>query len=257
MLSASIIDIDPVMVVCKMKGCRKLSQWPSTFCREHARTQDPPSSEVGLAPAKPLKQPPKTQTGYLGKFLFENEDVIRRVKGIVEEEMSQMTVNTGYRAFTNVQTPINPLLESIVEKAGEVTSFPLKKNRRVQEIVLSVAPPDSSRSNSWTSGLIHRDFKSTEVSGIYTFLLCLDDVTEENGSIKIWKDSKTSEHDRKHPNRAIKGMAAATLLGPKNTVFIWDARLLHKSLPNQSKQSRRVLIWIVSSKTKPGIVPVA
>ena len=114
------------MVVCKKKGCHKLAQWPSTFCRHHYLAEDPPPVEViARPPPKSTKKSDKTQTGFLGQYLFEDEDVMRRIEGIVEEEMSQVTVDTGYRAFANIQTTIAPLLELIVQKAGEVTSFPL------------------------------------------------------------------------------------------------------------------------------------
>lgn len=38
--------------------------------------------------------------------------------------------------------------------------------------------------------------------------------------------------------------------------ILTNARLLHQSLPNKSSDARRVLIWLVTSKSKPGTVPI-
>lgn len=97
--------------------------------------------------------------------------------------------------------------------------FPLKTSTRIQEIILAVGPTDGSPSNLWTKGLIHCDFASTKVSGVYTFMLCLDKIAEENGGIQIWKDSKRSHHDPKNPSQGIEELVAKTLLGSKNTVL--------------------------------------
>ena len=81
----------------------------------------------------------------------------------------------------------------------------------------------------------------------------MDAVTEENGSINMWCDLKKTPHDSNNPSRGKKGMVVKTLLGPKSTVFIWDARLLHQSLPNKSNNARTVLAWLVTSKSKPAV----
>jgi hypothetical protein len=91
----------------------------------------------------------------------------------VEEDTNKKNRNTaGYHVFSNIDAAIEPCLELIVEQAGERTSFPLKRSTRIQEIVFVLAPPDGSRLNTWTKGLIHRDFSSTEVSGS-TLLCCV------------------------------------------------------------------------------------
>ena len=207
---------------------------------------------MATAPPKPE---PVMQAGYFSQFIFENEEAMRSITGIVEEEMKDMKLNTGHRSFFNLlQTvAIEPFLELIVEQAIKQASFPLKKNTRIQEVLLIVAPPDGSRSNSWTKGRIHRDFSSPEVSGVYTFLLCIDEVIEENGSIKMWCNSKKLSHDSSNPSRGKEGMDVKTLVGPKSTVFVWDARLLHQSLPNKSNNARTVLAWLVTSKSKPAV----
>ena len=241
------------MVVCKKGGCRKKARWPSTFCTTHNIAEDrPPKTAVEVPP----KQAQKKQAGFVGTFVFNNEDVIRAISKGIDGEMNQKVATTGYRKFAQINAEIEPMLELIVKQAGEQTSFPLKNSTRIQESILVVAPWDGSSLNWWTKGLIHQDYASLDVLGIYTFMLCLDNVTPDNGSIKIWKESKMSHHDPKNPGQGIEGLVATTLLGTKNTVFIWDARLLHQSLPNKTSHARRVIVWMVSSKTKPGIIVI-
>jgi hypothetical protein len=103
-------------------------------------------------------------------------------------------------------------------------------------------------------GTIHCDFSSPEVPGVYTFLLCVDEITEVNGAINIWRESKYTPHHNKTPTRGLAGLDVQTLLGPTKTVFVWDSRLLHQPLPNTSPFARRVLIWLVNSKSKPCVV---
>jgi hypothetical protein len=194
----------------------------------------------------------------LRHFMYENEDVIRGISVIVAEVMTRMHLNTGHRVFSYLTikdvAAIEPFLNLIVEQARLQISFPLKGNTQIQETLLVVAPPVGGRSNSWTNGKIHRDFSSPEVPGVYSFLLCLDQITEVNGAINIWRESKYTPHNNKTPTRGLDGLDVQTLLGPTNTVFVWDSRLLHQPLPNTSSCARRVLIWLVSSKSKPCIV---
>jgi hypothetical protein len=255
------------------------------FCLNHALMAEETNSRIqgktppkhDPAPPKPDPAPPKpdTQTkperrkqqtkperrkkavGFLRQFNYGNEEVIRDITGIVEVEMDHMNLSTGHRVFsylTNQQfASVEPMLELIVDQARLQVSFPLKTNTRIQQIVLVVAPPEGTRSNSWTRGKIHRDFSSPEVSGVYTFLLCLDEVTNTNGAIQIWRESKSCPHNNKTPIRGLDGLVVQTLLGPKNTVFVWDSRLLHQPLPNKSTNARIVLIWLVNSQSKPAV----
>jgi hypothetical protein len=236
---------------CKQKGCRKCTSWPFMFC-----SKDTPEEEYSVAVL--AKDVPRKQAGFLRQFLFENEDVIRGINGIVAEVLNHMHLNTGHRVFSYLTitdiAAIEPFFNLIVEQARLQILFPLKTNTRIQETVLDVAPPEGGRSNSWTKGKIHRDFSSPEVPGVYSFLLCLDEITEVNGAINIWRESKYTPHNNKTPNRGLDGVVVQTLLGAKNTVFVWDSPLLHQPLPYTSSFARIVLIWLVSSKHKPSVV---
>jgi hypothetical protein len=241
---------------CKKQGCRKSARWPSKFCSPHTSGEAVPVTK-NVAASK--KKEPLMKSGLQCEFQFDNEDVINGITNILVEKTTGMTKDTGHREFNYLSETgnIEPLLQLIVEEAGKETSFPLKKNTRIQEIVVAIAPPAGSRSTPWTRGLIHRDMDSPEVTGIYTFMLCIDEITQDNGALEIWCQSKKSVHQIKHPRRAIEGMVVKTLTGPKNTVFVWDSRLLHQALPNRTCKARTVLIWLVSSKSKPGTTLLA
>ena len=174
---------------------------------------------------------------------------------LVEKESETMNVRTGYRAFANVERieAMEPMLQLIIDEARKKVSFPLKNETRIQEILVSVAPEVNSRSNWWTKGLVHRDMDSVDNTGVYSFMLCLDEVTGDNGALAIWPETKKTKQDKKHPKRAMKGMVTTTMKGPKNSVFTWDSRLLHEPMPNRSRDARRILVWIVTSKSKPGV----
>jgi hypothetical protein len=256
LLSASFIVIYSDMDVCKQKGCRKCARWPYMFCSKHAPEED--YSHPRLELALLAKAVPRQQAGFFRQFLFENGDVIRGINGIVAELMNHMHLNTGHWVFSYLTikdvAAIEPFLNLIVEQARLQISFPQKTNTRIQETKLVVAPPEGGRSNSWTKGKIHCDFSSPEVPGGNSFLLCFDEITEVNGAIDIWRKSKYTPYNNKTTNRGLDGVAVQTLLGAKNTVFVWDSRLLHQPLPNTSSFVRSVLIWLVSSKSKLYVV---
>jgi hypothetical protein len=238
---------------CKHNGCRKIARSTSHYCSKHTTAEE---LRIGKTTTITAARPkPEKKYGYLGQFIFDDNNEIRRITELVEKQTNDMNKDTGCRSFCNLREckTIEPSLNLVVEQAKVKISFPLKKNTRNQEIIVVLAPGVNLRSNWWTKGLIHRDFASTEVTGVYTIMFCVDRVTEENGAVQIWQQSKNCVHDTKNPTTATKDMTATTLAGPKNSVFIWDSRLLHRSLPNKTSKSRRVLIWMVSSKSKPGV----
>ena len=148
-----------------------------------------------------------------------------------------------------------PLLLLVVAQATKQVAFPLKVPR-IHAPVLVVAPKSSSHSNAWTKGHIHRDFDCVETSGVYTFLLFLDEVTPENGTVSFWRNSKqVGPLDPRHPERAVNqaGLTSELLLGEEGKVYVWDARLLHRSLANRTQRRRLALQWIVTSAGTNGV----
>ena len=136
----------------------------------------------------------------------------------------------------------------IVEVAKSLKSkkLPLKKAILAPGLDIVVAPPVSRKSNSWTKGPIHRDYEGGN-PGVCNFFLCMDDVTEENGAIELWEESKNVKIEKTNPERNLRKLKSRKLTGPKGTVFVFDARLIHRSLPNATTKSRSTLVWYALS----------
>jgi ectoine hydroxylase-related dioxygenase (phytanoyl-CoA dioxygenase family) len=133
---------------------------------------------------------------------------------------------------------------------------PGRKHQPLDSASTLVAPRTSSHSNAWTKGPIHRDFDDIETTGVYSFLLFLDEVTSENGTVAFWRHSKLIGpiHPR-HPERALDqaGLTSELLVGEEGTVYVWDSRLLHRSLANRTQKRRLALQWLVTSSGKNGV----
>ena len=194
---------------------------------------------------------------FFEKFVCKNKKAINGISKIVEAMTTGGIINktTGQRTFTREvdHEALEPFFKMIVEEAKKKINFPIKSATRNQEPVVVVAPAVSSRSNKWSKGKLHRDFSSVDESGVYTFELCLDEMTKKNGAIDFWSQTTKTEHDERHPDRGLEGMTAETIVVPKNTVLVWDSRLLHQSLPNETDSERKAIIWLVNSTRKPGV----
>jgi hypothetical protein len=244
------------MARCRKNGCRKRGRHPSAFCINHT------SEWIYPTPKDKVVHPTSTAVqgrGYFGKFLFSNKEAFEMISKIAYEDprlRDPNTIVTKCRFHQNYEgTELQPLLGLIVQEARARIKFPIKSKARVQEPILVVAPPVSSRKNSWTCGSIHRDFDTVEESGVYTFYLCLEGMTEHNGPIKLWARSKNCPCEAHNRGRGIERMKLKSeiLLGGQGTVFVWDSRLLHQSLPNKNGIMRMGLAWVVNSSRKPAL----
>jgi len=178
---------------------------------------------------------------------------------MVVDQIEDCKIANGIRQLVPVVDgaleALTPYLLDIVSVASKTVGFPLKTPKIVKPLIV-VAPKKSKLSNSWTKGGIHRDFDCVETSGVYSFMLFLDEVTAENGAIEFWKDSKLcGPLEKKCPERAINkaGLASEVATGPKAYVMVWDARILHRSLPNKSQNQRLTLQWLVTGVKGPSI----
>lgn len=252
------------MAGCKRKGCRKSARYPSLFCGNHATT-GVVTRRKEKAKTKQSNNTPavKHRASFLKQFTLKNKEAIKIISQFMEGKMEEMKEEdhdlfiSGARRFENCDDPVlPPLLQSIVDEAKETIKFPLKSETRIGTPKLVVAPPLNSRSTAYTRGIIHRDFVTLDVTGVYTFALFLDTVTTENGAIEIWPTSKQCPHDRRNPTRHVRQLEldSTTVVGPKGTVFVWDSRLLHRSLPNKTRGLRKTLVWQVNSESKPSFV---
>jgi ectoine hydroxylase-related dioxygenase (phytanoyl-CoA dioxygenase family) len=245
---------------CERTGCRKYARRPSPFCRNHKGNAKETVEVKGVA-VTAEKLTPTKKKGYFGTFDLKDEKTLEEITTKMNNHSNDFEENsnlmTGGRVMANLDNvkmeDIRPLLDLIMEEARDRIKFPLKKTRLVRASLV-IAPASSNRSNSWTTGQIHRDFSDVDMSGVYVFYLCIDEITEHNGAITFWPESKTCPVSTKTPRRFIKNMQSTTLLGPRGTMFVWDARLLHQSLPNKTAGARKALVWLVNSVTNPDII---
>jgi ectoine hydroxylase-related dioxygenase (phytanoyl-CoA dioxygenase family) len=116
--------------------------------------------------------------------------------------------------------------------------------------VMVVAPPKKSRGyHDHTKGPIHRDVHTTML-GYWSILFFLDEVTPDNGAVRVWPKTQDTKLDEYNPARAVKGKPTQILTGPPGTAYVFDSRVIHRSLPNTTDHARRTVQWLV---TTPGV----
>jgi hypothetical protein len=246
------------MKVCKKRGCRKNARYPSNFCTVHGRQEVAVPKQVARKP--PPKLPAMPMACYMRHFIFEDAEAMKSISDFVEEVMQTMDPDcfiSGARHFEPFQeSTLQPLLDLIVAQARSSIHFPIRSATRTAQTMLVLAPPLNSRSSSYTRCKIHRDFHTVDISGVYTFELFLDEVTADNGAIEIWPKSKTCPQNEKCPKRVIRALnlESETLVGPRGTVFVWDSRLLHQSLPNKIGTLRKTIVWMVNPESRAPII---
>jgi ectoine hydroxylase-related dioxygenase (phytanoyl-CoA dioxygenase family) len=131
---------------------------------------------------------------------------------------------------------------------------PSWKAFQIVECDLVIAGKISKSSNGHSPCPVHRDgeFKEgLDNCELLTASVLLDDLNKDNGSVKFWKDSVQFPHCKKHPNRYIDKEPddrTYTWEGAKGTMLVWDARMLHQSLPNKSNETTLKLAWAIMSK---------
>ena len=249
---------------CKNKGCCKYVRYPSPdFCSTHTLV-----TSCSVPPQKLYKKRPKYKNqrkplAYFKNFGLTNDNTFSLealqnfinatvLPGPLDHKEQKHGVRILFPLAGTALEEISPFLLSVVRQAQTAVSFPLKLPL-LHAPVLVVAPPKSSKSNSWTKGSLHRDFDCIATTGVYSFLLFLDDVTAANGSVAFWRESKEiGPVDPRHPERALDraGMSPELLLGNTGTVYVWDSRLLHRSLANGTDKRRLALQWLVTSAVR-------
>jgi hypothetical protein len=120
-----------------------------------------------------------------------------------------------------------------------------------------VAAPYTQRnpSEQFKLGRLHRDTARGD-PGYLTMLAFMDEVTADNGSITVWLGSQHIVCDQKHRERALGRLSAlrsVTLIGPKDTTWFLDSRLLHQSNPNFTEGTRRTMQRFLGT---PGMLPL-
>jgi ectoine hydroxylase-related dioxygenase (phytanoyl-CoA dioxygenase family) len=238
-----------------------MARYPSKFCSTHTPSVSAPAVSAAVFPRQrpttrafsssndPLSPYRNNKTlAYCQNFSLSshNKPCLEAIQSIISKQVDSALTDfqhaSGVRQLLpfhkTVLKEILPLLLLVVVEATKVVAFPLKDSR-IHAPVVVVAPETSIYSNAWTKGTLHRDFDCIETPGVYSFLLFLDEVTPENGTVAFWRHSKSvGPIDPRHPERALDqaGLTSELLLGKEGTVYVWDARLLHRSLANRTQK---------------------
>ena len=225
--------------------------------RPEKEQQEEEQQEEEVPKAKKLKKEP---AGFLKSYSVsvEDNDNYIKIKQFIRDKVKSYEkdprIQSGVRRlleFDEEETKVlHPCLLAMVEEARKEIKFPLRWPMMGHPGYIVVAPKCGAKSNSWKAGKIHRDFSNPEISGVYTFMLFLDPVTKDNGAIQIWRESKTCPVEPHHKERGIlqRRLAPELVLGGEGTLKIWDARLLHRSLPNTTTRDRTTLLWMIKNK---------
>jgi hypothetical protein len=256
---------------CKFNGCRKYARGGVKFCLKHAPPissvhEGAPSAAKAQATTSGPEKKEKTRAYYKRFSLStDSNSIFASVRSIIDDMvvpgMTEYEAAFGGRSLVYLEgaalEAVTPLLVQIVAEARSSAAFPLT-HYVIRNASLIVAPKVSSRSNSWTMGGVHRDMPEVDTPGVYSFMVFLDEVTLSNGAVQFWKESKLFPLNVRHAERPMRQTRSSmdVLVGPKGTVFAWDARLLHRSLPNNTGKWRRTVQFMVSSPNGPDITIV-
>jgi ectoine hydroxylase-related dioxygenase (phytanoyl-CoA dioxygenase family) len=105
----------------------------------------------------------------------------------------------------------------------------------------------SHKSNGHTMGFIHRDELDLNEAGNYVVFIALPKLTTTNGSVRIWTESTQYPIDEKNGPRAVKDEKYTDLELTESEAAVFDARLLHRGLPNKTSENTMKLVFHLAS----------
>lgn len=225
---------------CRDKGCRKRARVRG-FCAKHAIVQQ---LEVkARAPKRQqlrLRFPTMSLDGFCCRF-FVPLELIEVLEKIAEEVDITNPEYNDHRQILDIKADafVGEALRVLAENAC-VKSF---GKLIVDDTKLVIAPPKSRRKPRFQNGMarLHRDIESTEDSGYLTLLVCLTEVTEDNGAVDLYPNTQRTPLNDKYPQGSIRNVSCVTLTGTKGTCWLFDSRLLHQSKANMTEDTRLTL----------------
>jgi len=251
----------------------------SAYCKRHTPSiaiADATSTETDSLKKRNMgagsRRKGMSDTGYLEQFAS-TPTIMWSVKECIKTSLSKGESATGCRHVFNATeddkelAALAPFLYKIADKVLEDSRKSSSANRQKLAIDLQkvgydlygaslvVAPPTiagKKSSNSWTLGPVHRDQENLTLESVYSIMIFLDKVTEENGTIKFWRGSQMVKVQPKNAPRSAEqaGLKTENCFGPEGNVAVWDARLLHQSLPNKTKCPRNTLHVFMARKDR-------
>jgi hypothetical protein len=176
------------------------------------------------------------------------ESTARKILGLdklVEQKIvSRQDINKCKQILQKITNSLN--LEKL--------KGPSWKRAQIAVCDFIIAGKMSKNSNGRSPCAVHRDGEfedGLEHCELLTASVLLHKLTSENGSVKYWKDSVLFPHDIRSPYRYInKEPEDRTYIweGDKGTMRVWDARMLHQSLPNKTNQTTLKLAWSIMTR---------
>jgi len=231
--------------ICRNKGCTKHSRLGG-LCHTHASQI---SGKQGCAKSKSKKQHPawgvrSNRTRYKGVLntihpTVDHDHLTRLVREACDDAHSREC-----RVFFPI--PHNAVLEKILLHLSTQLIDSIKQlqcsHPRIYKPKIIRA---SNKSDPWVKGCVHRDQEHVELSGHYTCMYFLDDVTVDNGAIKFWPDTA---HLPFEPKKGVpKNVPSQIITGRVGTLLIFDGRIIHQAQPNTTTNNRDILNWILCS----------
>lgn len=212
-----------------------------------------------MTKARPV--PTRAPGGYLRSFnLLPDDATFCKVSQLVRtflEHSKKPGTSVAARLSVDlspIQAALEPYLRQITEHACSLQDkdnkklFPLKDFVTKSYAVIA-ALPKKTYSKYWYTVPVHRDWYGLDLSGFYTFFLFINDVTPDNGAIKVWKGSTKVKLDQRNPKKSLCHLGEPELLtGEKGCVWMFDGRLLHQSMPNMTDMMRLNVVWTVATK---------
>lgn len=226
---------------CQWSGCRKLRQHPGVHCRKHQAG----TLLESVKTAQPIKKVEETKIGLLcpeiavfGSLIIAKED---HKHFVLEPSHLSSRIRYHLPAPTGLHAVIRRITRECV-----IPRLPSGFKYRCwhKSALYIIAPPNSKAKR----GPIHRDCDTID-EGYYSVILCVDDVTEENGCIHYWPETELVPLNVKVRKRAVAGRPSEKMTGVAGTLFFFDARTLHQSDRNNTDGNRATIQWWVTRST--------
>ena len=111
---------------------------------------------------------------------------------------------------------------------------------------LFIYAPPKEENVSRRDGSIHRDVDARS-DGYISCFLYLNTVDDGSAGTQMWMDS-TNVTIGKNTPRQLRNLQVHEIAPERGKLAIWDGRLVHRALPNNSSQGRMALSFLVEAK---------
>ena len=259
------------------KRCPR-TRYKANLCRKCFLTKEATKKQRPAAAKKlPLKQPAEVGKGSTKNVEYVQvklEDLPQDLKKRVDELLKKCDdifsaytpprrvgsrTRVGFsKEKSEVKDAIKLICKTLVEVLGSVDSFQesilqdMKQPLTCRECFIAAYP------NAYTyMPPLHRD---DILEGVYSVFFLLTDISEKSGSVRIYKGSQKCPRNMRHTGDAdlchfFQGKVPNPIMvkGKRGDVVAFDARLLHQSVYNSSKDFRNLLSLSLFDNKSSGI----